>query len=183
VAGQHLSDKYFEVAEKSCQFLLSKTFNGSNFSFVGSDGWYERGGTKAQFDQQPIEALSTILMLKSAYDVKGEREYLWLMKKAFNWFLGENDLQIPVYNFTTEGCHDGLMQVGVNANQGAESTLSFLLSVLTMIENYTLFDSIEESGAATQVKNVTNTQQGQMPIKEIPLPGTNANKNEVTEPK
>jgi hypothetical protein len=163
--------------------LLSKTFNGSNFSFVGSDGWYERGGTKAQFDQQPIEALSTILMLKSAYDVKGEREYLWLMKKAFNWFLGENDLQIPVYNFTTEGCHDGLMQVGVNANQGAESTLSFLLSVLTMIENYTLFDSIEESGAATQVKNVTNTQQGQMPIKEIPLPGTIANKNEVTEPK
>jgi hypothetical protein len=197
LAGEHLSDKYYEVAEKSCEFLLSKTFNGSHFSFVGSDGWYERGGTKAQFDQQPIEALSTILMLKGAYEAKGKAEYLWYMKKAFNWFLGENDLHIPVYNFTTQGCHDGLMQVGVNTNQGAESMLSFLLSLLTIIENYTLFEKIRESqespqksGPTTQIVTKeeqkiaqTGSGQEQQRIKDIPMPDSNTNKNEVAESK
>jgi glycosyltransferase involved in cell wall biosynthesis len=183
VACQHLSDKYFEVAEKSCRFLLSKTFNGSNFSFVGSDGWYERGASKAQFDQQPIEALSTILMLKAAYDVKGDIELLRLMKKAFNWFLGENDLQIPVYNFTTQGCNDGLMQTGVNENQGAESILSFLLSLLTIIENYTLFEKIEESPESKKNQSPQNSdiQPQLLPIQQLPPSASRQSKNEVTE--
>ncbi|MGA1979570.1 MAG: hypothetical protein ABSG99_03260 [Sedimentisphaerales bacterium] len=128
-------NKYLEVAEKTCEFLLANTFNGSHFSFIGCEGWYKRGGTRAAFDQQPIEAASIVLMLKAAYDATGNNRFLILQRKAFDWFLGENDLHIPLYDFRTKGCSDGLMSDGANPNQGAESTLSFLLSLLTIIES------------------------------------------------
>jgi hypothetical protein len=131
VAGVRFkNERYLTVAKKTCEFLLSKTFTGKHFSFVGCKGWYKRGGKKAQFDQQPIEVPGTIMMLKAGFKATGEKRYLALAKKAFNWFLGENDLGLPVYNFKTKGCHDGLMRDCVNLNQGAESTLSFLLSRL-----------------------------------------------------
>lgn len=135
VAGTVLGDKYFEVAERTCEFLLANTFNGDNFSFIGCKGWYERGKEKAEFDQQPIEVASTVMMLKAAYDATQKGRYLILQRKAFDWFLGENDLHIPLYDFRTKGCSDGLMSDGVNANQGAESILSFLLSLLTIVES------------------------------------------------
>jgi uncharacterized protein YyaL (SSP411 family) len=135
VAGVTLGNKYLEVAEKTCEFLLANTFNGNHFSFIGCQGWYKRGGTRATFDQQPIEASSIVLMLMAAYDATGNNKYLILQRKAFEWFLGENDLHIPLYDFKTKGCSDGLMSDGVNPNQGAESTLSFLLSLLTIIES------------------------------------------------
>jgi uncharacterized protein YyaL (SSP411 family) len=135
VAGFTLGNKYLEVAEKTCEFLLANTFNGNHFSFIGCQGWYKRGGTRAAFDQQPIEAASIVLMLKAAYDATGDSRFLILQRKAFQWFLGENDLHIPLYDFGTKGCSDGLMSDGANPNQGAESTLSFLLSLLTIIES------------------------------------------------
>lgn len=134
VAGLALDGKFLEVAEKTCEFLLANTFNGNHFSFIGCQGWYKRGGTRATFDQQPIEAASTSLMLKAAYDATGNDRFLILQRKAFDWFLGENDLHIPLYDFRTKGCSDGLMSDGANPNQGAESTLSFLLSLLTIVE-------------------------------------------------
>jgi hypothetical protein len=134
IAGFTLGGKFLEVAEKTCEFLLANTFNGNHFSFIGCEGWYKRGGTRAKFDQQPIEAASIVLMLSSAYDATGNERFLILQRKAFEWFLGENDLHIPLYDFSTKGCSDGLMSDGVNPNQGAESTLSFLLSLLTLIE-------------------------------------------------
>ena len=134
VVGSALGKKYLNVAEKACEFLLANIFNGSFFSFIGCHGWYKRGETRAQFDQQPIEVASTIMMLKAAYGATGNRKYLTLQKKAFQWFLGENDLHLPLYDYASKGCHDGLMSNGINPNQGAESTLSFLLSVLTMTE-------------------------------------------------
>jgi len=88
--------KYTEVAMKTCQFLLDNTFGGNHFSFVGCNGWYERSGTKAQFDQQPIEAAATVMMLSAAYNVTQNPRFLTLQRKAFDWFLGENDLHIPV---------------------------------------------------------------------------------------
>jgi glycosyltransferase involved in cell wall biosynthesis len=130
--------KYLKVAQESCDFLLDNTFNGENFSFVGCKGWYERGKTRASFDQQPIEAASTVMMLRAAYDLTQEDKFLTLQRKAFDWFLGQNDLHIPLYDFRTKGCNDGLESDGVNANQGAESTLSFLLSLLTMVESYAI---------------------------------------------
>jgi len=135
VAGFTLGNTYLKVAEKTCEFLLTNTFNGDHFSFIGCEGWYKRGGTRAVFDQQPIEVASTVMMLRAAYDATQNSRYPILQRKAFDWFLGENDLHLPLYDFRTKGCGDGLMSDGVNSNQGAESTLSFLLSLLTIIES------------------------------------------------
>jgi hypothetical protein len=156
VAGLILGDKYLEVAAKTCAFLLENTFDGDHFSFVGCRGWYKRGGTRATFDQQPIEAASTVMMLRAAYDATQNGRFLTLQRKAFGWFLGENDLHIPLYNFRTKGCHDGLWPGGVNVNQGAESTLSFLLSLLAIVETYTIAAQV---GASTDISREKTTLQ------------------------
>ena len=144
VAGLAFENKkYLEIAEQSCEFLISNIFNGKHFSFVGCKGWYERGGTKAQFDQQPIEAASTVMMLRAAYDATQNNRFLTLQRKTFDWFLGRNDLNIPLYDFRTKGCNDGLIRDGVNTNQGAESTLSFLLSLLEIVESYAIIGKIK----------------------------------------
>jgi uncharacterized protein YyaL (SSP411 family) len=124
---------YLETAEKSCSFLLENTFNGKHFSFIGSNGWYLKGKKRAQFDQQPIEGADTVIMLANAYQVTKSKKYLDLQKKAFGWFLGENDINRPLYDPKTKGCCDGLGADGVNINQGAESIVSFLLAQLSLI--------------------------------------------------
>ena len=164
VAGLIFGDKYLKVASKTCEFLLENTFNGDHFSFVGCKGWYKRGGAKAAFDQQPIEATSTVMMLRAAYDATGDSRFLTLQRKAFDWFLGENDLHVPLYDFRTKGCNDGLMPGGINLNQGAESTLSFLLSLLAIVESYTIVDKITGNADVSQEKN----SLGQ--VKEIERP-------------
>ncbi len=129
-------DKYLSIAQKTCEFLLASTYNGNpttkpgagHFSFVGCRGWFWQGKKKAQFDQQPVEAAGTAMMLTAAYQATGNKNFLKLRRKAFEWFLGENDLGIPLYDRVTKGCSDGLGEGGVNANQGAESTLSYLLA-------------------------------------------------------
>jgi hypothetical protein len=147
-AGISLHDKkYIEIAKKICDFVLESTFTGSHFSFVGCQGWFPRKGKKAQFDQQPIEAAGTILMLDAGYKATKDKKYLMLRQKAFNWFLGENDsldfardgelvepLGIPLYDSKSKGCGDGLGAEGISLNEGAESTISFLLGLLTMCE-------------------------------------------------
>jgi hypothetical protein len=125
--------QYLDVAEKSCSFLLENTFNGKYFSFIGSNGWYPKGKKRAQFDQQPIEAADTCLMLVNAYLATKNKKYLLLQKKAFNWFFGENDINMPLYDPKTGGCCDGLGTDGVNINQGAESIATFLLAQLSLI--------------------------------------------------
>ena len=125
-----------ETAVKSCDFLLKHTYDGHHFSFVGNRGWFPRGGHKAQFDQQPIEAASTVAMLRAAHKATSDGKYAKLMRKAFDWFLGDNDLQLPVYDLATGGCGDGLNADGVNANQGAESLLSFLSALICVSQSY-----------------------------------------------
>jgi glycosyltransferase involved in cell wall biosynthesis len=183
VAGLTLGDKYLEVAEKTCEFLLKNTFNGSHFSFVGNRGWYERGETKAAFDQQPIEVASTVMMLRAAYDVTENNKFLKLQRKAFDWFLGENDLHIPVYDFRTEGCCDGLMQNGVNINQGAESVLSFLLSLLAIVESYATVDKVEGTADVSlqRPSRIEQTIKKRTSIKSIPSK-SQAKEKEVEEP-
>ena len=130
------NERYLEIATKTCDFLLENTFTGDHFSFIGCHGWYVEGGARAQFDQQPLEAVSTVMMCRSAYEATDNPTYLKLQKKAFDWFLGDNDLSIPLYDFRTKGCGDGLEKSGVNLNQGAESMLAYLLSLLNIIESY-----------------------------------------------
>ncbi len=166
VAGSTLGDKYVKVAERTCEFLLGNTFNGSHFSFVGNKGWYERGRTKATFDQQPIEVASTVMMLRAAYDATQDKRFLTLQRKAFDWFLGENDLHIPVYDFRTKGSCDALVPGGVNVNQGAESTLSFLSSLLAIVESYAIVEKVEETKAVSLPRGAGFKRP--VPIKSIP---------------
>jgi glycosyltransferase involved in cell wall biosynthesis len=103
-----------------------------HFIPIGSQGFYRQGGGKARFDQQPIEAAGAVSACLEAYRVTGDnrwRDEAWL---AFNWFLGDNDLQLPLYDSVTGGCRDGLHPDRANENQGAESTLSFLMALLDM---------------------------------------------------
>jgi hypothetical protein len=133
-ASSALGDKKCrKVAETTCEFLLANTFKGEHFSFIGCHGWYKRGRPRAKFDQQPIEAAGTVLMLGAAYDCTGDDRFLTLQRKAFDWFLGDNDLGIPLYDAGSKGCCDGLCPDGVNTNQGGESALSFLLSLLAVL--------------------------------------------------
>lgn len=183
VAGLAFDNKkYGEIAEKTCEFLLANIFNGEHFSFVGCKGWYERGGTRATFDQQPIEAASAVMMLRAAYDATRDDRFLALQRKAFEWFLGRNDLHVPLYDFRTKGCNDGLTRDGLNTNQGAESTLSFLLSLLAMVESYAIVDKIKGS------KDVSSSQvdlMGQIAKKPRPIEGispkTKTGKKQVEE--
>ncbi|MBW8001857.1 MAG: glycosyltransferase [Planctomycetes bacterium] len=171
VAGLMFADeKYLDIAEKSCEFLVEKTFVDGHFSFVGCKGWYEKDGKKAAFDQQAIEVPSTVMMLRTAYEVTNNTKYLILQRKAFDWFLGENDLGIPVYNFRTKGCHDGLMRGGVNANQGAESILSFLLSLLAIVESYAVAEKNAQNTKVTQKKSPDNTKNFVDQQKQKPIP-------------
>jgi hypothetical protein len=102
------------------------------FAPIGSNGFYERGGTIASFDQQPVEAYAMISACLEAQRVTGDPRWAERAKRAFSWFLGQNHLQRSIYDATTGGCRDGLHADRANENQGAESTLSFLLALLEM---------------------------------------------------
>jgi hypothetical protein len=136
-AGLTLDEKYIDPGLQTCDFIIENTFKNGHFSFIGCNGWYKYRAKRASFDQQPIEAAATILMLKTAYEITKKTEYNELARKAFDWFLGDNDLGIAVYNFKTKGCHDGLMAGGVNLNQGAESLACFTIGLLNILETYT----------------------------------------------
>jgi hypothetical protein len=183
VAGLALGNKkYLEIAKKTCEFLLENTFNGEFFSFIGCKGWYERGGKKATFDQQPIEAASTVMMLRAAYDATQNEKFLKLERKAFDWFLGQNELHIPLYDFRTKGCNDGLLRDGVNTNQGAESTLSFMLSLLAIVESYVLVDKTQgRKGVPLRQGDITEkTTKKTQPIKSVPAK-TKSKKSQIEE--
>lgn len=102
------------------------------FSPIGSNGFYRRGQPKAQFDQQPVDACATVAACLDAWRATGEQKWAREMWRAFNWFLGENDVSVQLYDPTTRGCKDGLHAESANENQGAESTLAFLLSLVDM---------------------------------------------------
>ena len=102
------------------------------FAPIGSNGFYERGGVKARFDEQPVEACAMVSACLEAQRATGEGRWADRARRAFNWFLGQNHLQQSLYDATTGGCRDGIHADRANENQGAESTLSFLLALLEM---------------------------------------------------
>jgi len=99
------------------------------FSPIGSSGWWPRGGVRSRFDQQPIEATSMILAARAAFRVTGEERYRRAVELAYGWFLGDNDVGLALAAPATGGCHDGLTPRAANANQGAESTLMWLIAL------------------------------------------------------
>jgi hypothetical protein len=114
-----------------------QTSENGHFRPIGSNGFYPRGGQRADFDQQPIEALAMVSACVEAYRTTEDSRWLNEARLAFEWFLGRNDLGLELYDASTGGCYDGLHEDRINENQGAESTLSFLLSLaeLNLLES------------------------------------------------
>jgi hypothetical protein len=136
LAGECTKSELFkEVAHKTFDFLLETTLNGDKINVISNRGWHHKGKDKNHFGEQPIEVAYTILALNTFFNIKNDKAYLDKMKTAFDWFLGENHLHQIIYNPVTGGCYDGLEEHQVNLNQGAESTVSYLLARLTL-ENY-----------------------------------------------
>jgi hypothetical protein len=104
----------------------------AHFRAIGSNGFYRKGQTRAQFDQQPLEANATVSACLDAYRLTQDVAWLIEARSAFEWFLGRNDLGQELYDPGTGGCCDGLQEDRLNRNQGAESTLAFLLSLAEM---------------------------------------------------
>ncbi len=126
--------RMIEAGCESLRWLVAEQHRGNDMVFVpiGSMGFAVAGGGKARFDQQPVEACATISACVLAHRITNDQHWLEEAWCAFRWFLGENDLQVPLYDAVTGGCKDGLHPDRVNENQGAESTLSFLMALLEM---------------------------------------------------
>jgi hypothetical protein len=120
----------------SLRWLLAIQTEDRHFVPVGSNGWYEKGGLKARFDQQPIEANAMVEACVEAFNITREKAWFDNAVMCFNWFLGHNDLNLPLYDPITGGCRDGLMADGINQNEGAESSLAWLLSLITLQRLY-----------------------------------------------
>jgi glycosyltransferase involved in cell wall biosynthesis len=123
---------YREIAITSFDFLLSQTFNENGIEVISNKNWLQRGETAGHFGEQAIDVAYTIMTLSKFYDVFMNEAYRIKMDVAFNWFLGNNRLHQIIYNPCTGGCYDGLEETHVNLNQGAESTLSYLMARLTL---------------------------------------------------
>jgi glycosyltransferase involved in cell wall biosynthesis len=122
-----------EAGLESLQWLADlQRADGGYFVPIGSNGFYKKGGERARFDQQPVEAQAMVSACLEAYKITGDKRWHKEARRAFEWFLGRNDLSIPIYDPTTGGCRDGLHPDRPNENQGAESTLAFLQALLEL---------------------------------------------------
>ena len=128
------------VALESLRLLESLSFRGGLLSPVGNQGWYHQGqaGEVPLFDQQAIETMAMVLMYRQAYQATHEPAFIEQMFVSYQWFLGENILRVPLYDPETQGCCDGLQATALNRNQGAESTLAYLISHLTVLSAFEL---------------------------------------------
>jgi hypothetical protein len=128
-----------EAGMDSLKWLVAEQHRGDMDIFVpiGSNGFFIEGNEKARFDQQPVEACATVSACLEVYRLTEESYWFEEAECAFRWFLGKNDLRVPLYDAKTGGCRDGLHPDRINENQGAESTLSFLMALLEMQETKT----------------------------------------------
>ncbi len=126
--------EYLEVGQESLDFLEEICFNDDYLNLIGNEAWHRRGGAPSISDEQPIDTAAFVQAFREAYLATSDDRYLRRMRQSFEWFLGRNRLRLPLYDFATAGCCDALGWHEVNQNQGAESCLSFLLSLLAMLD-------------------------------------------------
>lgn len=150
-----LDDNVLQIALDSMNFLTKITFSEGYLSIVGNEKWFREGGERSRFAQQPIDAMASVLMFQQAFMLTNEAEYLNKLFTSFMWFHGENDLRLGLYDYETCGCCDGLESYGVNRNQGAESTLAYLISYLTVLDVYENYYSNDKS---KKIKSNVNHQ-------------------------
>lgn len=131
LAGQSTDDVMMvERGRQLLDWLIDiQTSPAGHLSPIGNDGWWPRGGRRARFDQQPIEATALLLAAQAGREVIGDERYEATMERCYGWFLGANDGHVAVAIPERGACHDGLTPTGVNSNQGAESTLMWLIAL------------------------------------------------------
>lgn len=127
-------DRVQAIALEALTFLDKTCFKQDCLMPVGNNGWYSRGKEMTMYDQQAIEAMAMVLMYFQAYLSTQETRYIEKTYLSYRWFLGENTLRAPLYDRETQGCCDGLEQSGINRNQGAESTLAYMISHITVLQ-------------------------------------------------
>ena len=147
---------YKNTAISTLNFLLSHTFNENGIEVISNKSWFLKGQQPSRFGEQAIDVAYTIMTLSKFYDALKDEEYKQKMIVAFSWFLGNNRLHQIVYNPCTGGCYDGLEEFNVNLNQGAESTVSYLMARLT-IEKYIDANNLVK----TQFKNQNRLHSNQ----------------------
>lgn len=129
-------NNYKIIAKESLDFLIENIFTDNAIKVISNRGWFIKGKDKQSYGEQPIDVAYTILALRKFHDVFKEENYLNKMEIAFNWFLGNNHLKQIIYNPCTGGCFDGLEEHSVNLNQGAESTVSYLMARLSITKYF-----------------------------------------------
>ncbi|MFO0891616.1 MAG: glycosyltransferase family 4 protein [Isosphaeraceae bacterium] len=147
VSGRSSGDsRALDIGLKSLGWLVGQQrAPAGHFRPIGSFGFHPRGQERAQFDQQPVEACATVSACLAAYQATDDTLWLKEARIAFEWFLGSNDLGLELYDSKTGGCCDGLQEDRVNQNQGAESTLSFLLALgeMKLMESVLAFRQVQ----------------------------------------
>ncbi len=153
-----------EAGLESLQWLadLQKSEErGGYFVPIGSNGFYSQGGERARFDQQPVETQGMVSACLNAFRITGKKAWHREALQAFEWFLGRNDLHLPVYDPTTGGCRDGLHPDRPNENQGAESTLAFLQSLLELRLAKNIIITDEDTNIDQSTPAIVSTPQTQ----------------------
>jgi hypothetical protein len=149
LSGQWIQrGEMIDMGLRSLKWLLTVQTEEGHFVPVGNQGWYKQDGLKARFDQQPIEANAMIEACVEAFNITRDKTWVDNAVMCFNWYLGHNDLNMPLYDPKTGGCRDGLMADGINQNEGAESSLAWLLSLMTLQKLY-----------ADEILNQTSSQK------------------------
>jgi glycosyltransferase involved in cell wall biosynthesis len=135
LAGEGMNDgAMVRQGLTSLEWLIHQQTIGNRVSLIGNRGWLARDGSRARFDQQPIEAMATVEACAEAYRLTGDDTWYDRARKFLDWFTGANDTGSALYDYQTGGCRDGLSPGGPNQNQGAESTLAWLISLLTIMD-------------------------------------------------
>ena len=125
---------FLQVAQSSLDFLIETQLIEDMFIPIGTDGWYEKNGVRALYDQQPIEASCMVEAMIAAFDSTGDESYEKAAKIVFEWYHGRNTKGVVIYNPETSTCYDGITSEGLNRNQGSEATLSYYLAYLRLKE-------------------------------------------------
>lgn len=127
------NELYKEIGKESFDFLLNKIFVDDQIRVISNQGWLQKNKGHRMYGEQPIDIAGTVIALTTFYNTFHEVDYIQKQKNAFNWFLGNNHLRQIVYNPVTGGCYDGLEENNINLNQGAESSVCYLIARLSLL--------------------------------------------------
>jgi len=129
----HIRDEiYLQVAKESFNFLLKVQMSNDLFEPIGNNGWYKKNGLKAIYDQQSVEASCMVNTALTAFQITQNTQYKTASQTIFEWYFGKNTQALKIYDPKTGACYDGITPKGLNLNQGAESTVTYLLARLNL---------------------------------------------------